>query len=138
MVCENRSFVLVPSVTYRLPPPPTSPYKTDWIRLYYCVARLWVGEATCYGPHTLLIIKELYFPKGSPYLNAATGLPEIPHNSTVGDPCGCRPSRGIEPLSGDPQSPILATVLRGPPKILCSALVIIFDFLAGTVRGSVA
>ena len=28
----------------------------------------------------------------------------------------CRPSRGIEPLSGDPQSPILATVLRRPQR----------------------
>ena len=27
-----------------------------------------------------------------------------------------RPLRGIEPLSGDPQSPILATVLQGPHK----------------------
>ena len=40
----------------------------------------------------------------------------------------CRPSRGIEPLSGDPQSPILATVLRGPRERKAFYLVIIVDF----------
>ena len=38
------------------------------------------------------------------------------------------PSRGIEPLPGDPQSPILATILRRPRNSKDSIPVKIFDF----------
>lgn len=39
--------------------------------------------------------------------------------------CKKRPSRGIEPLPGDPQSPILTTILRRPTETNCIVLVLI-------------